>query len=66
MIYNQDIEEVPIMAKQKKYDLEYKIQAVKLARKTGQHKAARELGISPSTLHGVDCQVKLTHFFVEN
>lgn len=40
------------MAKQKKYDLEYKIQAVKLARKTGQHKAARELGISPSTLHG--------------
>ena len=40
------------MANQKRYDLAYKIQAVKLARETGQTKAARELGISVSTLRG--------------
>ena len=38
------------MTKQKRYDLEYKIQAIKLAKEIGVNKAAKELGIAPSTL----------------
>ncbi|MCR5517385.1 MAG: transposase [Lachnospiraceae bacterium] len=38
---------------QRKYDSEYKIQAVKLAQEMGSCKrAAKELGISPDTLYG--------------
>ena len=40
------------MAKQqRKYDMEYKIQAVKLAKEIGGAKAAAELGISENTLY---------------
>ena len=35
---------------QRQYDKEYKIQAIKLAKEIGINKAARELGIAPSTL----------------
>ena len=38
--------------KQKKYDREYKIQAVKLAQEIGGAKAAAELGIPVDTLYG--------------
>lgn len=37
---------------QKHYDTDYKVQAVNLAKEIGLSKAARELGISPSTLNG--------------
>ncbi len=40
------------MAEKKKYDKEYKIQAVKLGREIGFVKAARELGINTDTLYG--------------
>ena len=41
------------MAKtQRHYDTEFKIQAVALAKDKGLSQAARELGISPSTLNG--------------
>ncbi len=40
------------MAEKKKYDKEYKIQAVKLGREIGFGKAARELGINTDTLYG--------------
>ena len=40
------------MAESKSYDQEYKVQAVKLAKKIGQAKAARELGIPKNTLYG--------------
>ena len=40
------------MATQKQYDKEYKIQAVKLEHEVGQNKAAKELGVSTSTIHG--------------
>lgn len=36
---------------QRHYDKEYKIQAIKLAKEIGTNKAARELGIAPSTLN---------------
>ena len=36
---------------QRKYDHEYKIQAVKLAREIGGAKAAKELGIPEGTIH---------------
>ncbi len=36
---------------QRKYDHEYKVQAVKLARETGGTKAAKELGIPEGTIH---------------
>jgi len=38
--------------KQKKYDREYKIQAVKLSKEIGGAKAAAELGIPVDTLYG--------------
>jgi len=37
---------------QKHYDTDYKIQSVNLAKDIGLSKAARELGLSPSTLNG--------------
>ena len=40
------------MAENKSYDLEYKVQAVKLAKEIGQAKAAMELGIPKNTLYG--------------
>ena len=40
------------MAGKKKYDKEYKVQAVKLGREVGFSKAAQELGISVDTLYG--------------
>lgn len=41
------------MAKnQRHYDTDYKLQAVALAKENGLSKAAREHGISPSTLNG--------------
>ena len=39
------------MAESKQYDQEYKVQAVKLAKETGQAKAAKELGIPKNTLY---------------
>ena len=38
--------------KQKKYEKEYKVQAVKLAKEIGAGKAAKELGIPVDTLYG--------------
>jgi len=38
--------------KQKKYDREYKLQAVKLSKEIGGSKAAAELGIPVNTLYG--------------
>ena len=40
------------MRKQKAYDKEYKIQAVKLEKEIGSSKAADELGIPKNTLYG--------------
>lgn len=37
---------------QQHYDTDYKIQSVNLAKEIGLSKAARELGIAPSTLNG--------------
>lgn len=37
--------------KQRKYDMEYKIQAVKLAKELGGAKAAAELGIPENTMY---------------
>lgn len=37
--------------KQRKYDMEYKIQAVKLAKELGGAKAAKELGIPENTMY---------------
>ena len=37
---------------QKHYDTDYKVQSVNLAKEIGLSKAARELGISASTLNG--------------
>ena len=39
------------MAKNRQYDPEYKIQAVKLGKEIGQSKAAKELGIPKNTLY---------------
>lgn len=36
---------------QRKYDPEYKVQAVKLAREIGGAKAAKELGVPEGTIH---------------
>lgn len=38
--------------KQKKYDTEYKVQAIKLSREIGPVKTAAELGISVNTIYG--------------
>ncbi len=46
------------MATQKRYDLEFKIQAVKLAKEIGINKAAKELGIAASTLNGWNMAAK--------
>ena len=43
------------MATRKRYDTEYKIQAVKLALEIGQNKASRELGLATSTINGWCC-----------
>lgn len=40
------------MANQRKYNTEYKIQAVKLAKEIGGAKAVAELGIHSNTLYG--------------
>lgn len=37
---------------QKRYDQDYKIQAVKLAEEIGINKAAKEIGVAPSTVNG--------------
>ena len=37
---------------QKHYDTDYKVQSVNLAKEIGLNKAARELGVAPSTLNG--------------
>ena len=40
------------MGENRRYDHEYKVQAVKLAKEIGQAKAARELGIPQNTRYG--------------
>ena len=40
------------MEEQKKYDKEYKVEAVKLARESGRKKASEELGVPIGTLYG--------------
>lgn len=40
------------MSKKKEYEEEYKVQAVKLAKKIGSAKAARELQVPVNTLYG--------------
>ena len=40
------------MAENRQYDHEYKVQAVKLAKETGQAKAAEEPGIPKNTMYG--------------
>ncbi|RGH84163.1 transposase [Blautia sp. AM28-27] len=46
------IRRCPTMARsQRKYDHEYKVQAVKLAKEIGGAKAAKELGIPEGTIH---------------
>ena len=40
------------MAENRQYDHEYKVQAVKPARETGQAKAAKELGVPKNTMYG--------------
>ncbi len=37
---------------QKRYDQDYKVQAVKLAKEIGINKAAKEIGVAPSTVSG--------------
>ena len=46
------------MATQKRYDMDFKIQAVKLAREIGLSKAAKELGLAASTLNGWNIAAK--------
>ena len=51
-MYNKENkEELSMSRTQRKYDHEYKIQAVKLAREIGGAKAAKELGIPEGTIH---------------
>ena len=40
------------MTQQRKYDHEYKVQAVKLAQEMGSARAAKELGIPKDTMYG--------------
>lgn len=44
------------MATAKKYDHEYKVQAVKLAKEIGSGKAAKELGLSHNTIKKARCR----------
>lgn len=37
---------------QKRYDKDYKVQAVKLAKEIGINKSAKEIGVAPSTVNG--------------
>ena len=48
---------------QRKYDQEYKIQAVKLAKEIGGAKAAKELGIPEGTIHTWLKAIKASAFF---
>ena len=41
-----------VMTEKRQYDNEYKVQAVKLSKKMGSAKAAKELGIPVNTLYG--------------
>ena len=41
-----------VMSEKRQYDNEYKVQAVKLSKKIGSAKAAKELGIPVNTLYG--------------
>ena len=51
-MYNKENkEELSMSRTQRKYDHEYKVQAVKLAREIGGAKAAKELGIPEGTIH---------------
>ena len=45
---------------QRKYDIEYKVQAVKLSREIGASKAAAELGIPVDTLWS--CTIKVDKY----
>ena len=50
-MYNKENkEELSMSRTQRKYDHEYKVQAVKLAREIGGAKAAKELGIPEGTI----------------
>ncbi|WP_026835488.1 transposase [Eubacterium xylanophilum] len=44
--------------KQRKYDMEFKIQAVKLGKEIGVQRAAKELGIPAHTIYNWNKQVK--------
>ena len=46
------------MAQNRKYDHEYKVEAVKLSQEIGSTKAAKELGIPADTLYGWTRAVK--------
>ena len=54
------------MSAGKVYDLEYKIQALKLANEIGQAKAAAELGIPKSTVYitKAELKVKIWRYFM--
>lgn len=49
---------------QRKYDQEYKIQAVKLAKEIGGAKAAKELGIPEGTIHTWLKAVRAAHWIL--
>jgi len=52
VVFDKRIKEATTMAKkQRKYDMEYKIQAVKLAKELGGAKAAAGLGIPENTMY---------------
>ena len=62
LIYTYEYKEDEKMSAVKVYDLEYKIQAVKLANEIGQAKAAAELGISKNTIYTWIRKVRLGQF----
>ena len=51
-MYNRDDKEVQQVSKNKQYDHEFKVQAVKLAQEIGAAKAAKEIGIPKDTMYG--------------
>ena len=51
---------------QRKYDAEYKVQAVKLSNEKGSSKAAAELGIPVDTLYGWGKAVKMDFWTSES